>query len=190
MIATLTLNPAIDKNTQVERVVAEDKLRCDAPRREPGGGGINVARVIHRLGGAARALYTSGGATGTMLEGLVDDEEVDHVPISIADWTRENMIVHETSTDRQFRFGMPGPEVTEEEFAACLEALRKLDPSPDYLVASGSLPRGVSDDAYSAVAEAADAAGARAVLDTSGAALLHAREAGTSSSPIYESWSN
>ncbi|HKL89173.1 MAG TPA: PfkB family carbohydrate kinase, partial [Salinibacter sp.] len=89
-IATLTLNPAIDKNTRVERVVADDKLRCDAPRREPGGGGINVARVIHRLGGMGRALYTSGGPTGTMLEGLLDEEGVDHTPVEIDDWTREN----------------------------------------------------------------------------------------------------
>jgi 6-phosphofructokinase 2 len=177
-IITLTLNPAIDKNTRVERVVADDKLRCDAPRREPGGGGINVARVIHRLGGAARALYTSGGPTGTMLEGLLDGEDVAHTPVAIDKWTRENMIVHETSTDRQFRFGMPGPTLTADEFAACLDALRPLDPSPDYLVASGSLPPGLPDDTYAAVAETAHDIGARTVLDTSGPALRAARAAG------------
>ena len=177
-IATLTLNPAIDKNTRVDRVVADDKLRCDAPRREPGGGGINVARVIHRLGGMGQALYTSGGPTGTMLEGLLDEEGVDHAPVEIDDWTRENMIVHESSTDRQFRFGMPGPQLTENEFTACLDALRALDPAPDYLVASGSLPPGLPDDAYAAVADAAHAVGARAILDTSGAALREARAAG------------
>jgi len=63
-IATLPLNPAVDKNTRVERVVANDKLRCDAPHREPSRGGINVARVIHRLGGDARALYALGGDAG------------------------------------------------------------------------------------------------------------------------------
>jgi 6-phosphofructokinase 2 len=105
-IATLTLNPAIDKNTRVERVVADHKLRCNAPRREPGGGGINVARVIHRLGGDTRALYASGGPTGTMLEGLLDEEGVEQTPVEIENWTRENVIVHEASTDRQFRFGV------------------------------------------------------------------------------------
>ena len=73
-IVTLTLNPAIDKNTSVNRVVAEDKLRCNAPSREPGGGGINVSRVVRRLGGASRALYTSGGPTGEMLGSLLADE--------------------------------------------------------------------------------------------------------------------
>jgi 6-phosphofructokinase 2 len=177
-IVTLTLNPAIDKNTRVERVVADEKLRCDAPHREPGGGGINVARVVHRLGGAAQALYTAGGAPGTLLDGLLADEGVPHTPVPIEEWTRENVIVHETSTDRQFRFGMPGPTVTPDEFASCLDALRDLDPAPDYLVASGSLPPGLPDDAYAAVAEAAEALGARAILDTSGAALREARAAG------------
>ncbi|MCS4177981.1 phosphatidylethanolamine-binding protein (PEBP) family uncharacterized protein [Salinibacter ruber] len=63
-VATLPLNPAVDKNTRVERVVANDKLRCDAPHREPSRGGINGARVIHRLGGDARALYALGGDAG------------------------------------------------------------------------------------------------------------------------------
>lgn len=177
-IATLTLNPTIDKNTRVERVVAEEKLRCEAPSREPGGGGINVARVIHRLGGGAQALYTSGGPIGTILQSLLDDEGVDQTPIEIGEWTRENMIVYETSTDRQFRFGMPGPELTEAEMSSCLDALRSVEPTPDFLVASGSLPPGLPDDAYAAVAETAHELGARPVLDTSGAALREAMDAG------------
>jgi 6-phosphofructokinase 2 len=177
-IATLTLNPAIDKNTRVDRVVADEKLRCESPSREPGGGGINVARVVHRLGGDTRALYTSGGPTGTMLEGLIDEEGVEQTPVEIENWTRENVIVHETSTDRQFRFGMPGPTLTEDELGDCLDTLRGLDPAPDYVVASGSLPPDLPDDAYAAVADAAHDIGARAILDTSGAALREARAAG------------
>lgn len=177
-IATLTLNPAIDKTARVDRVVADDKLRCEAPSREPGGGGINVARVVDRLGGTARALYTSGELTGTMLEGLLDEEAITHTPVPVSDWTRENVIVSETTTDRQYRFGMPGPELTEAELDACLDALRALDPSPEYVVASGSLPPGVPEAVYARVAETAQALGARAVLDTSGAALQTAVDAG------------
>lgn len=177
-IVTLTLNPAIDKNTSVNRVVAEDKLRCNAPSREPGGGGINVSRVVRRLGGASRALYTSGGPTGEMLGSLLADEGLDHRPLPVEEWTRENLIVSEISTGRQFRFGMPGPTLTAAEVEACLEALRALDPAPQYLVASGSLPPGVPSDTYTAVAETARALGARPILDTSGAALHGARAAG------------
>lgn len=177
-IVTLTLNPAVDKNTQIDRVVAEDKLRCEAPTREAGGGGINVSRVVHRLGGNSTAFYTSGGPTGAILEGLLDDENLDHMPLAVDDWTRENLIVYETSTDRQFRFGMPGPDLSTEEVEACLNTLRDLNSAPDYLVASGSLPSGVPDDTYAAVAETAHTLGARPILDTSGAALRHAMEAG------------
>ena len=177
-IVTLTLNPAVDKNTQVEQVVAEDKLRCDAPTREPGGGGLNVSRVIDRLGEQSTAVYTSGGLTGKMLESLLDDEAIDHTPLPIDEWTRENLIVYETSTDRQFRFGMPGPTLTPADVEACLGALRDVRPTPDYLVASGSLPPGAPDDTYAAVAQAAHAVGARPILDTSGAALRKAMDAG------------
>jgi 6-phosphofructokinase 2 len=173
-IITVTLNPAIDKSTRVERVVAEDKLRCESPRREPGGGGLNVSRAIHRLGGASRALYTAGGHTGAFLQSLLDEEGIDHTPLEIEDGTRENMIVYETSTDRQFRFGMPGPTLTDAERETCLATIRDLNPTPDYLVASGSLPPSVPTDTYAAVADAADALGARAILDTSGAALRDA----------------
>lgn len=176
-IITLTLNPAIDKSTRVERVVADEKLRCEAPRREPGGGGLNVSRAIHRLGGTSRALYTAGGHTGALLQSLLDDDGLDHTPLGIDDWTRENMVVYERSTDRQFRFGMPGPTLTDAERDTCLATIRELDPTPDYVVASGSLPPGVPDDTYAAVAEAADALGARAILDTSGAALQEAMAA-------------
>ncbi len=177
-IVTLTLNPAVDKNTSIDRVVAEDKLRCNAPSREPGGGGINVSRVVRRLGGASQALYTSGGPPGEMLGGLLADEGLNHRPLPVTDWTRENLIVSEISTGRQFRFGMPGPTLTAAEVEAGLEALRTLDPAPEYLVASGSLPPGVPSDTYTAVAETARALGARPILDTSGAALREARAAG------------
>jgi 6-phosphofructokinase 2 len=177
-IATLTLNPAVDKNTSVARVVDEEKLRCEAPRREPGGGGINVARVVERLGGDAHALYTAGGFPGQVLEELLAEEGIPQTAIPIDGETRENLIVSETTTDRQYRFGMPGAALGAGDLTACLDAFHALDPAPDYLVASGSLPPGLPDDAYATVAEAAHEQGARPVLDTSGAALREAAGAG------------
>jgi 6-phosphofructokinase 2 len=177
-IATITMNPAVDKSARADRVVPDDKLRCGAPRREPGGGGINVTRVIQRLGGASRAFYPAGGPTGEILRGLLDREALDHAPLSIAGWTRENLVVYETSTDRQYRFGMPGPELDDGEVEACLNALRDLAPPPAYIVASGSLPPGAPEGFYTAVAEIAQEVGARAVLDTSGPPLRQAVPAG------------
>jgi 6-phosphofructokinase 2 len=60
-IVTLTINPALDKSANVDRIVPENKLRCDTPNFEAGGGGINVAKAIHRLGGNPIAIFTIGG---------------------------------------------------------------------------------------------------------------------------------
>jgi len=169
-IVTLTLNPTIDKSVSVDRVVAEHKLRCSAPRFEPGGGGINVTRAVNKLGGTARALWTRGGATGELLEQLLDAEDIDHYPLPVAGLTRENLIVDETVSDQQYRFGMPGEALRDEELQDCLTRLGRLDPVPDYLVLSGSLPPGAPIDTYARIARAVPE-GSRVILDTSGEAL-------------------
>ncbi len=74
-VLTLTLNPAIDKSTSAENVVAEHKIRCESPEFHPGGGGINVSRAIYKLGGESTALYLAGGPTGQMLGQMLDEEQ-------------------------------------------------------------------------------------------------------------------
>jgi 6-phosphofructokinase 2 len=177
-VVTLTMNPAVDKMADVEQVVADRKLRCGPPRRDPGGGGLNVARVVRRLGGDVHALFPAGGPTGRMLEQLVEREEIPYRAIPAREWTRENLVIQETSTGRQFRFGMPGPELEREEWRGCLEALEELEEPPSYVVASGSLPPGPPDDFYAQVARWARRIGARLVLDSSGAALQRGVEEG------------
>ena len=76
-IVTLTINPAIDIFVNVARVEPTRKLRCSAPKRDPGGGGINVARVAHRLGSSVAAIYPTGGAIGKLLHRLVEREGID-----------------------------------------------------------------------------------------------------------------
>ena len=77
-IVTLTMNPSLDKSSSVDHVIPERKLRCKPPRYEPGGGGINVARVIIRLGGSALAIYPAGGLSGQVLVDLLDNEGLDY----------------------------------------------------------------------------------------------------------------
>lgn len=177
-IVTLTLNPSIDVSTTVDRVLAEDKLRCAKPRRDPGGGGVNVSRAIARLGGSSVAVYTAGGPPGDTLRLLLDQTTVEQRPVTIRNWTRENLHVQELSTGRQYRFGMPGPELLEPEWRACLEAVLAFSPAPDYLIVSGSLPPGTPDDFHAEVARQGRMRGARVIVDTSGAALCRAVEAG------------
>jgi len=170
-IVTLTVNPTIDISTRVEQVIAGKKLRCDAPRREPGGGGVNVSRAIRRLGGESLLLYLGGGPPGEMLHGLLESEGLEPRRIPIGGWTRENLHVVEERSEQQFRFGMPGPKVNEQEWRRCLDELGELEPFPAYLVASGSLAPGMPDDFYRRVARIGRERGARVVVDTSGEAL-------------------
>lgn len=177
-VLTLTVNPALDMSTHAERLIHDEKLRCAPARYDPGGGGVNVARAIHGLGGAARALYLSGGPTGAMLSSRLAEEGLSHRAIRIEGNTRENVMVHEDSTHRRFRFVMPGPLISAEEAKCALDLLDELMDDTEFVVASGSLAPGLPEDFYAQVARVVKARGARFVLDTSGPALAKALEEG------------
>ncbi|MBU6488157.1 MAG: 1-phosphofructokinase family hexose kinase [Burkholderiales bacterium] len=177
-IVTLTLNPSVDVSLSVERLVDTVKLRCSQPRKDPGGGGINVARVLKRLGSDCLAIYLAGGSAGDCLGGLLATEQLQTKRIAIRAETRENVTVLETSTLREYRFVMPGPTVSELEWRRCLGELEAIDPPPRYVVASGSLPPGVPADFYARVARWAHKAGVAMALDASGEALAAALEVG------------
>jgi len=165
-VATLTLNPAFDICCEVERVIDTHKMRATGERFSPGGGGINVARVFVRLGGHARSYYLSGGPVGVAYDQLVDLHKLVRTRIRIAGNTRSSTTVLERTTGREFRFVPEGPEVSEAEWQALLAEIGKIE--CDFLVASGSLPKGVPDDFYARAARIAGERGARFVLDTSG----------------------
>ena len=173
-IVTITPNPAVDLSTSVERIVPVHKLRGTSQRRDPGGGGINVARVIKRLGGDVSAIYPVGGATGDLLRRLLDKENVPSQTFAISEETREDFFVNELSTGRPFRFILPGPTLNDMEWQECLTLLSRIEPFPRFVVASGSLPRGVPNDFYARLTRIVKQRGARMILDTSGPALAAA----------------
>ena len=177
-VITLTMNPSIDLSVSVERVTPFHKLRASDARRDPGGGGINVARVLKRLGADVVAMYPRGGQLGELLRRLLEQEGVSGLSVAIAGETREDFTVSERSTGAQYRFLLPGPQLTADEWSACLATLQGLDRGARYVVASGSLPPGVPDDFYARVARIAKQAGSKIVVDTSGAPLRAAIEAG------------
>ncbi|TGD87943.1 1-phosphofructokinase family hexose kinase [Mycolicibacterium sp. CH28] len=172
-IVTLTMNPALDITTNTDVVHSTDKLRCAAGRYDPGGGGINVAHVADVLGASATAIYPAGGSAGDMITRLLTAEGVSVHPIHIGGSTRESITVNERSTDRQFRFVLPGPELTLAEQTECLLHLRRAASSSAIVVASGSLPPGVPPDFYQQVATVCQEIGALFILDTSGGGLKH-----------------
>ncbi len=175
-IATLTMNPTIDVAYEVDRVIHTHKMRAQDQRCDPGGGGINVARVFVRLGGNARCYYLSGGPTGAALDGLLDLHQLVKTRIATHGQTRVSTAVLERESGKEFRFISPGPEVTPQEWEHCLARLAETE--CDYLVASGSLPPGVPRDFYARVQAIVRQRGARMVLDTSGDALREALAGG------------
>lgn len=175
-IVTLTVNPAIDISSEADRVRHTHKIRTTKEAIEPGGGGINVARVLHALEADVCALFLGGGATGQVLDDLLARAGIDRRMIGIADDTRTSLTVVEQSSGHEYRFVPEGPEVTEAETQAVLETAASID--CDYFVASGSLPPGVREDFYVELAARLRGHGTRFVLDTSGAPLRASLEAG------------
>lgn len=172
IIVTLTMNPALDIAVDTDVVVPTDKIRCRAVRYDPGGGGINVARVVKVLGTSVSAIFPAGGPTGGLITELLGAELPLH-RVPIVGQTRESFTVNEVSSGRQYRFVLPGPNVSIAEQSECLNALRAATASAKYVVASGSLPPGVHPDLYQRVADICQERGARLILDTSGGGLTH-----------------
>src|SRR5512133_2902725 len=139
-IVTLTMNPALDIATSTDCVEPTHKLRCSVPRYDPGGGGINVARAVHALGGDAVAIFPVGGPAGEMIGHMLQQEGVAHHAIAISGFTRESLAVEELTSGKQFRFILPGPELSPADQERCLDELSAVAEGAQYIVASGSLP--------------------------------------------------
>ncbi|MDT3404593.1 PfkB family carbohydrate kinase [Mucilaginibacter terrae] len=147
-IITLTLSPVVDKSTMVDRIVADQKLHCDEPRFEPGGGGINVSRGLKRLNVNSVAIFPSGGLTGQHLQDLLKAEHINQLPVLTERLTRENFIVVNREVHEEYRFGMPAVELLPKEELEILRVIKNLSPKPKFMVVSGSMPPGSSDDFF------------------------------------------
>lgn len=178
MIVTLTMNPTVDVSAKVNSVSANKKLRCHSIRYDPGGGGVNVARAVKKLGGDALAVLACGGALGAMVCSFLKEEAVPHEVVSIQNEIRQGWTIDEESTDQQYRFAMPGPELSENEWQSVLDYIKSMKEKPAFLVASGSLPPGVPDDFYGRLARVCREQNIRVMVDTSGAPLQYAADEG------------
>ncbi|WP_417350291.1 1-phosphofructokinase family hexose kinase [Flavobacterium alkalisoli] len=177
-VLTITLNPTVDKSSEVANIKPEKKLRCAPPKYEPGGGGINVSRGLVRLGINSTALFTSGGRTGKLLEELLLKEKVDILPVNTQGETRENFTVVDTASNEQYRFGMPGEVVSNKEVNQIIETINSFSPFPEIVVISGSLPPEMDAAILRQIAAIAKQKNAKVVADTSGDALTAILEEG------------
>ncbi len=168
-ILTIALNPTVDVSSDTDLVRPTLKIRTHNQMQHPGGGGINVARVIVELGGAAEILYVSGGASGALLDDCIRRIGIAAHVVHIDQPIRIAYTVHELKTGFEYRFVPDGPQVDPALLDSILERIERFDGR--YVVASGSLPGGLPDDTYVRMAKIAEKKGARFVLDTSGPAL-------------------
>src|SRR5687768_16066795 len=121
MIVTITMNPAVDKSTSVNKLVPEKKLRCTEMITEAGGRGINVSKAIKELGGESLAIFPSGGMNGQLIEHYLKEKKINYKTIPVKQETRENFVARETDTNAQYRFVMPGAALSEQEAQACMD---------------------------------------------------------------------
>lgn len=169
-ILAIALNPSVDVSSDARRVQPTKKVRTHNQRRHAGGGGVNVARVIDKLGGQADLLVMAGGETGALLKDALSQLGNHLHVVEIAEPTRLAFMVFEEETGLEYRFVPDGPGVTAAEIETAMRTVR--DFRGDYMVASGSLPRGAPDDTYARMADIASQNGVRFILDTSGIPLL------------------
>ncbi|TDT41434.1 6-phosphofructokinase 2 [Halospina denitrificans] len=165
------MTPSLDLFGTTDHLVEDAKTRCRETGREPGGGGINVARNLHFLGNGVQAIFPAGGSTGDMIETMLGDESVPCRRVPVSHPTRQNLALTETATGRMFHLVFPGAELSEAEWHACESAIRDAGGNTRYLVLSGSLPPGVPENFYARLAEEAAGRSIRVVVDTSGRPL-------------------
>jgi len=175
---TVTLNPSLDISASVQQIVPVHKLRCSTPQHDPGGGGINVARVLRRWHHDVVAIYPIGGLTGQLLRRLVDNEGIRSAAIKTSGMTREDFTLFETDTHKEYRFVFPGARLDQEGWRGLCDAFCHEIPHSEFAIASGSLPPGVPDEAYAYLAHLAKEMDLRVAVDTSGSALRSALEEG------------
>lgn len=177
-IVTLTLNPALDKSVKADGIVPDHKLKCHSINYQPGGGGINITRVLNRLGVTSSCVFPYGGNSGMSLNELLNKENIKPQSISIKAWTRENLSVIDTHAGLQYRFGMPGNILSNSELIEIEAALEKLLDENDVFVLSGSIAEEMPIDYYAKLIRRLAGKNVKVVLDTSGLALKEAFKEG------------
>lgn len=168
MIATVTLNPSLDKTVTVHGLVLDEANRWTTFRRDPGGKGINVSRVIHKLGGDTTAYSFCGGMDGEIMKRLLRKQGVPFDFVTIRQAIRSNFIITDIKARRQTRIDAPGPRISPLEFQKLRDKVRSAQPKPDFIVFAGSIPPGIPDDIYRELIEGAKSRGIRTVLDSDG----------------------
>lgn len=181
MIYTVTLNPALDKTAQVPGLKVDEVNRITELRRDAGGKGINVSKVIAKLGGTSEAVAILAGATGDWIAEALRAEGIAVKAFDAEGETRTNLKVVDPEGGTHTDINEPGPHVTDELLDHMLDVLGEEVREGDIVVVSGSLPAGVDPQTYKKWTRRLRHAGARVYLDADGDALV----AGLAGKPFF-----
>jgi tagatose 6-phosphate kinase len=176
-ILTVTPNPAIDVTYRVDRQIVGETIRVRDVRRIPGGKGLNVARVLRALGREVGTLQPLGGEAGSWIARELADGGIPVHPVPIAGETRTTVAVVDDLAHPTL-LAEPGPQLSDDEWARLLAVLADAVSVDDWVVVAGSFPPGAGPEHLAAMIDATHRAGARVLVDTSGALLLTAADAG------------
>ena len=155
---------------------ATHKIRTFDEHIDPGGGGINVARVLHGLGADVLAVVLAGGVTGALIVELLTEAGVPHQTVHCRGRSRISFTVFDCTTKEEYRFVPMGPTAEPCDWSEILAILENV--ACDWIVASGSLEPGMPPEFYATIAKLAHRRGIRIAIDTSGAPLRAALDAG------------
>ncbi len=171
MIATITLNPCVDKHITVQGLNLDETNRSAGVRHDAGGKGIDVSRAIHEMGGLGVAYGFIGGHDGQILATLLTEQGVPFRFTPIGGETRSCIIINDVKTSQQTRISTAGPLVSKEEVARFFGQLWGSSRVPDLIVAGGSVPPGCPADIYRTIILKAREHGVKTILDSSGVYL-------------------
>ncbi len=171
MIVTLTPNPAVDQTIWIDRLNQATVTRYRQWELDPAGKGINVSRMVHRLGRPTMAFGFLAGEIGLLVKGALEREGVPHHFVHVPGNTRIDIVVVDETLGDETAFLGPGPHVGRDDLALLERALDFWLQSGRVLVLAGSLPPGLPQDAYAEFIRRSRARGVRTVLNTSGEAL-------------------
>ncbi len=177
MIYTVTLNPALDKTAYIPNFTVNTVNRMSKLRIDPGGKGINVSKVISKLGGKSIAIALLGGATGSYILSALKGQGIECKPFEIGSETRTNLKVVDPKLNTHTDINEPGPCVKEQDLNSVLKALTSHLKGNDIVVLSGSLPRDAPVNTYATWTRACKEAGAKVFLDADGDKLAKGIEA-------------
>lgn len=167
MIVTVTMNPAIDKTIEIDRLNRGNLNRIEKIEYDAGGKGINVSKTIHELGGESIATGFLGGNAGRVIEEVLDSRGIKHDFVWVDGETRTNTKVCEqdgTVTELNEK----GPEITPEQLTNLLEKLDDLADDNVLFILAGSIPGNMEKDIYARIIERVHKKGAKVLLDADG----------------------